>query len=206
MPAFPGHTSVRETLASYGSRCPAIDERRRTPCLVRRTPPVTGWPRALAGQCSPFGPTPLQDLQPCRVGGGALDCSRADLRPPLKLDVQFSRIQLSRRRFPLSGDGRDHRNKIDKPVLAVERAVWQSLPSATAPLAVPMRPDPSHQPLVEPVKDPPDVGPLIVVAPTSHDRIELLYQLLSANRSFAPREPSNLIFEAADRFLPGIRI
>src|SRR5689334_22318147 len=34
-----------------------------------------------------------------RVGGGALDCSRAGLRPPLKLDVQFSRIQLSRKRF-----------------------------------------------------------------------------------------------------------
>ena len=31
----------------------------------------------------------------CRVGGGALRCLRADLRPPLKLDVQFSRIQLS---------------------------------------------------------------------------------------------------------------
>src|ERR1700720_370946 len=31
----------------------------------------------------------------CRVGGGALSCLRACLRPPLKLDVQFSRIQLS---------------------------------------------------------------------------------------------------------------
>ena len=30
-----------------------------------------------------------------RVGGGALSCLRACLRPPLKLDVQFSRIQLS---------------------------------------------------------------------------------------------------------------
>src|SRR5277367_6701082 len=26
----------------------------------------------------------------CRVGGGALSCLRANLRPPLKLDVQFS--------------------------------------------------------------------------------------------------------------------
>ena len=32
-----------------------------------------------------------------------------------KLDVQFSRIQLSRRRYPLCGDGRDQRNKINKP-------------------------------------------------------------------------------------------
>lgn len=30
-----------------------------------------------------------------RVGGGALSDLGADLRPPLKLDVQFSRIQLS---------------------------------------------------------------------------------------------------------------
>jgi hypothetical protein len=34
---------------------------------------------------------------------------------PHKLDVQFSRIQLSRRRYPLSGDGRDQRDKISKP-------------------------------------------------------------------------------------------
>jgi hypothetical protein len=33
-----------------------------------------------------------------RVGGGALDRSHAGLRPPLKLGVQFSRAQLSRRR------------------------------------------------------------------------------------------------------------
>src|SRR6516225_7115776 len=62
----------------------------------------------------------VRRLHCCRVGGGALDCSRADLRPPHKLDVQFSRIQLSRRRSPLSGDGRDQRDKIDKPELAVE--------------------------------------------------------------------------------------
>ena len=31
----------------------------------------------------------------CRVGGGALSCLRADLRPPLKRNVRFSRIPLS---------------------------------------------------------------------------------------------------------------
>ena len=46
-------------------------------------------------------PSPLATTAPrrrrsrCRVGGGALSCLRANLRPPLKLDVQFSRIQLS---------------------------------------------------------------------------------------------------------------
>jgi hypothetical protein len=48
-------------------------------CLELRSLPSTGVTR----------------LQRCRVGGGALDCSCAGLRPPHKLDVQFSRIQLS---------------------------------------------------------------------------------------------------------------
>jgi len=48
-------------------------------CLELRSLPSTGITR----------------LQRCRVGGGALDCSCAGLRPPHKLDVQFSRIQLS---------------------------------------------------------------------------------------------------------------
>ena len=33
-------------------------------CLTHRAPPVTGWPRVLAEQGSPFGPVPLQNLQP----------------------------------------------------------------------------------------------------------------------------------------------
>jgi hypothetical protein len=98
----------------------------------------------------------------CRVGGGALDCSRADLRPPHKLDVQFSRIQLSRRRYPLSGDGRDQRDKINKPELAVELAEWQRCPATAAPLAEPVRPNSPHQPAVELVEELSDVSPLVV--------------------------------------------
>src|SRR4051794_15028788 len=133
----------------------------------------------------PFGPSAPGAA--CRVGGGALDCSRAGLRPPLKLNVRFSRIQLSRRRFPLSSDGRDHRNQVHEPVLAVELVVRQGSPSTAAPPLVPVRPDPPHQPLVEPVKEPSDVGPLVVVAPPSHDGIELLDQLHGTHRSLAPR-------------------
>src|ERR1700722_412498 len=33
------------------------------------TPPVTGWPPARTEHHNPFGPAPLQHLQPCRVGG-----------------------------------------------------------------------------------------------------------------------------------------
>src|SRR6266511_3401082 len=152
----------------------------------------------------PFGPS--AGTPACRVGGGALDCSRADLRPPPKLDVQFSRIQLSRRRCPLSSDGRDQRDKIDKPELAVELAGWQRCPTAAAPFPEPVRPDSSHQPAVESVEELSDVGPLVVMAPTTHNGVRLFYQLLSGHRSVAPREPANLILEVADRFLPRVRI
>jgi len=148
----------------------------------------------------------VRRLHCCRVGGGALDCSRADLRPPHKLDVQFSRIQLSRRRYPLSGDGRDQRDKINKPELAVELAEWQRCPATAAPLAEPMRPNSPHQPAIELVEELSDVSPLVVVAPTTHDGVDLFYQLLSAHRSVPPREPAYLIPEVTDRFLPGKRI
>jgi hypothetical protein len=64
MPAFTGHTTVREPLDSHGSRCSAADELRRTAWPGPRAPPVTGWLQVLAEQCSPFGPVPLQNLQP----------------------------------------------------------------------------------------------------------------------------------------------
>src|SRR5208282_5077173 len=63
--------------------------------------------------------TGITRLHRCRVGGGALDCSRAGFRPPLKLDVQFSRIQLSRRRSHLSDNEGEHRGKVVVPALAV---------------------------------------------------------------------------------------
>src|SRR5258708_24559378 len=166
----------------------------------------------------PLGPCPsphrlrggllrfVRRVHRCRVGGGALDCSRADLRPPHKLDVQFSRIQLSRRRYPLIGDGRDQRDKINKPELAVELAEWQRCPATAAPLAEPMRPNSPHQPAVELVEELSDVSPLVVVAPTTHDGADLFYQFLGAHRRVAPREPAYLIPEVTDRFLPGKRI
>jgi len=51
-----------------------------------------------------------------------------------------------------------------------------------------------------------DVSPLVVVAPTTHDGVDLFYQLLGAHRSVAPREPANLFPEVTDRFLPRKRI
>jgi hypothetical protein len=45
-----------------------------------------------------------------------------------------------------------------------------------------------------------------LVAPTTHDGVDLFYQLLSAHRSVPPREPAYLIPEVTDRFLSGERI
>src|SRR5215472_4012659 len=120
-------------------------------------------------------------LPRCRVGGGAFDCSHAGLRPPLKLGVQFSRTQLSQRRSFLSSDGRNHRNQVDKPILSIELAAWKCFPSAAAPLAVSMRPNPSHYPTVELVEEQSDASPLVVVAPPSQDRVNPRYQLLGTH-------------------------
>src|SRR6516162_3628539 len=49
-------------------------------------------------------------------------------------------------------------------------------------------------------------GPLVVVAPSTHDGIDLLYQLSSGHRCATSREPTNLLLEVVDRFLSGIGI
>src|SRR5215207_4041656 len=57
--------TVRDTLASYGSRCSAIPMRDgKRLCLGHRAPPATGWLWVAAEHCSPFGPVPLQNLPP----------------------------------------------------------------------------------------------------------------------------------------------
>src|SRR6516165_958212 len=45
----------------------------------------------------PLRSTRVTRLRRCRVGGGALGCPHAGLRPPLKRSVQFSRTPLSQR-------------------------------------------------------------------------------------------------------------
>jgi hypothetical protein len=79
----------------------------------------------------------------------------------------------AKRRYPLSGDGRDQRDKIDKPELVV--SAWQRCPAAAAPLAEPMRPNSPHEPAIELVEELSDVSPLVVVAPTTHDGVDLFY-------------------------------
>ena len=144
------------------------------------------------------GHAALPALPHCRVGGGAGedDVSPAGLRPPLKPDMQFSRIRLSRRPGVPGGNGRDQTDQVHKPVLAVELGAWQRLPATATPTFVPLRPEPPHDPTVESVKEPSDVGTSIVVTPPSHDGIDLLDQLPGRQRHATSSSPTNLVLEA----------
>src|SRR5450631_2762109 len=102
--------------------------------------------------------TAITPLHRCRVGGGASDRSGAGLRPPLKLYMQFSRIQLLRRLTLPGCNRRDQLNQVDQPVLAVQLGSRQLSPAAVPPALESMRPNAPHNPTVEPVKERSDVG------------------------------------------------
>lgn len=70
--------------------------------------------RVIAGpfECLPQAHRTLPLLLLCRVGGGAPSSPGTGLRPPLKPDMQFSRIQLSRRRSCARLNGRNQTNKV----------------------------------------------------------------------------------------------
>jgi hypothetical protein len=121
-------------------------------------------PRSPRGLFSCQSDTILPNRNRCAVQADFEAKAAALAKAAHKLDVQFSRIQLSRRRHPLSRDGRDQCDKIDKPELAVELAQWQRFPAAAAPLAEPMRPNSPHQPAVESVEELSDVSPLITLS------------------------------------------
>src|SRR5712691_8422112 len=106
-----------------------------------------------------------------RVGGGAPNRSGAGHRPPLKRGVRFSRATLSRRRSLLRCNRRNQFHQLDQPILAVQLALRQLLPTAVAPACVPMRPDAPLDPMVEFVEERSDVGTLVVVTPTPQDRV-----------------------------------
>ena len=63
----------------------------------------------------PFAPSPLRDFV---AVGSEVARRSAGLRPPPKLHVRFSRMQLSRRRLPQGCQRRYQSNQIYKPVFA----------------------------------------------------------------------------------------
>src|SRR5208337_2799372 len=142
--AFPSHRSwiERKAGSALAFACNGLCNRRtHTNGVVRPWANIRGFVTLLVCRRSgPLSSAGITQLPRCRVGGGALDCSRAGLRPPLKLDVQFSRIQLSRRRSHLSDNEGEHRGKVVVPALAVrlrtplpeERVSLHCLPSRQA--------------------------------------------------------------------------
>src|SRR5271165_1361456 len=130
---------------------------RATPSAVsERCPELIGCPisRSLPASCVCLELRPLPSpgvtrLQRCRVGGGALSCLRANLRPPLKLDVQFSRIQLSwmglrslKRRYQ-----RDEADQLE--LLAPQPFRRIVLPACVPPSLRVVGPEPSHNPAIQ---------------------------------------------------------
>jgi hypothetical protein len=117
---------------------------------------------------------------------------RTGLRPPLKLYVPISGIQLSRRwpRTRAIAQGRNQRNQVEQANFAVQLRGRQLLPAATPPSPISVRPNTPHDPAIEFVEERSDVGALVVLAPPTQCRIQLLDQLrghFSSQRGYQPR-------------------
>ena len=69
-----------------------------------------------------------------------------------------------------------------------------------------MRPEASHDPAVELMEDPSDVGSLVVMAPAAQDGIDLSDQLLGGDGRSPARQLANLVLEVPDRFLARVRV
>src|SRR6266852_1953563 len=95
----------------------------------------------------------------------------AGLRPPLKLHVRFSRMQLSRRLMPAGCKRRNQPHQVHKLILTVQRRRRQLLPTAITPTFKPMRPDPPHDPTVELIEELSDVSSFVILAPPPQKRV-----------------------------------
>ncbi len=75
--------------------------------------------------CRQFRPSPCPTHYGGRSAVGSEEARlRAGLRPPLKLHVRFSRMQLSRRCMVASRNRRNQSHKIYQPQLAIELSSW----------------------------------------------------------------------------------
>src|SRR5471032_239035 len=115
-------------------------------------------------------------------------------------------MQLSRRCSMLRSNRRYQLHKVDQPELPVQPRLGQHFPTHVAPALESMRPDSPHDPSVEPVEDPSDVGALVVVPPAPQDGIESCNQFARTKRDAPLRKTTHLIHEPLNRFLPRIRI
>ena len=131
---------------------------------------------------------------------------RAGLRPPLKLHVRFSRMQLSRRCSVPGCNRRNQSNQIHQLELAIELGGRQNFPASTAPALEPMRQNAPHNPSVKSVEELSDVGTLKIIAPPSQHRVDPFNQFLGIERHAPLRALAHLIHEPLDRFLSGDRV
>src|ERR1035437_6487002 len=152
------------------------------------------------------GPFPPPTLLGLHGVGSEVARLRAGHRPPLKLYMQFSRIQLSRRLTLPRCNRRDQLNQVHQPVLAVQLGFRQLSPATVPPSLESLRPNAPHNPAVEPVEELSDVGSLVVMAPSPQHRIQFLNQLLGLERHAPPGKRAYLIHESPDRFLPRDRV
>jgi hypothetical protein len=95
---------------------------------------------------------------------------------------------------------------LNEPVLAVERRLRQLFPAAVTPALESIRPDPPHDPGVESVEEPSDVGAFVVLAPPTQKRIQILDQLLGGQGHTPLRALPYLLHETTDRLLARVRI
>src|SRR6266446_4765149 len=143
----------------------------------------------------PLAPSELPDFL---AVGSEVARLRAGHRPPLKLYVQFSRIQLSRRLTLPRCNRRDQLNQVHQPVLAVQLGFRQLSPATVSPSLESMRPNAPHNPAVEPVEELSDVGSLVVMAPSPQHRVQFLNQLFGLERHTSTGKRAYLIHETAD--------
>src|SRR5271165_5318787 len=103
MPAFAGHTTGQADFPHPALGQVLTPSSRATPSAASEDHlELIGFPISMSfatfcvcPELRSLPSTGVTRFPRCRVGGGALSDLGADLRPPLKLDVQFSRIQLS---------------------------------------------------------------------------------------------------------------
>src|SRR5262249_46030017 len=75
-----------------------------------------------------------------------------------------------------------------------------------APVLEPMRPKPPHDPAIETVEEPSNVGSLVILAPPPQERVELLDQLPGLQGHLPLGTLPDLVPETTDRLLPRIRV
>jgi len=69
-----------------------------------------------------------------------------------------------------------------------------------------MRPNPSHDPTIQTVEEPSDLGPRVIRAPPPQEWVEFLDQLLGFQGHVALGSLPDLVHETTDRFLARIRV